>query len=237
MRPQLRAVVSGRERLGSQRIRLTFSGDEVAAFIRLEAAQAPCAWIKLIVPSSSGESVRRAYTLRMFDVDKGTFSVDFVLHDGGMMSAWAQAAQVGNAVGFAGPRIGGFTLRPEAQWIVLIGDETALPAIQTILTSLPSHLPGIVLIETDCPGEHEAFFAGPNIRLSWVRRTSYQAGADCALVQALDGVAILPGIGQAWVAGEADSVKAVRALLQEKWKLQNTTGKGYWKRDVADFRP
>lgn len=237
MRPQLRAVVAGRERLGSQRIRLTFSGDDVAAFIRLEAAQAPCAWIKLSVPSSSGDSVRRAYTLRMFDLDKGTFSVDFVLHEGGVMSAWAQAAQVGDAVGFAGPRRGGFALCPDSEWIVLIGDETALPAIQTILTSLPPHLPGIVLIETDCPGEHEAFFAGPNIRLSWTRRTSHQPGADCALVEALNSVEILPGTGQAWVAGEADSVKAVRGLLQEKWKLLNTSGKGYWKRDVADFRP
>lgn len=237
-RPRLHAVVTAREQLSPARIRLTFSGDDVAAFIRAEAAQAPGAWIKLFVASSNGDSVGRAYTLRKFDLGKGSFDVDFVIHETGPVSSWAQAAQAGDAVAFAGPRDGGFALRPESQWIVLIGDETALPAMQAILANVPSDLPGIVLVEAERPGEHEAFSVGRKIRLSWHRRTQGPSGAGHALVEALDSLAILPGPGQAWVAGESGSVMAVRTLLHEKWKLDKTdiSAKGYWKNGAADFR-
>ncbi|NHZ99499.1 siderophore-interacting protein [Massilia sp. CCM 8734] len=233
-RPRLRAVVTAREQLSSARIRLTFGGDDAAMFIRAEAAQAPGAWIKLFVPRPAGDSVGRAYTLRRFDLGKGSFDVDFVIHEAGPASSWAEAARPGDRVAFAGPRDGGFTLMPDAQWLVLAGDETALPAIQAILAHVPADLPGIVLIEADRPGEHEAFFAGPLMRLHWVAR----GPGDDALAKALDGLARPPGAGQAWVAGEAGGVVTVRALLHEKWALDgnHVRAKGYWKRGAADFR-
>lgn len=237
-RPRLHAVVSVRKALSPGRIRLTFSGADVAAFIRTEAAQAPGTWIKLFVPCTNGGSVGRAYTLRQYDLGKGTFDVDFVMHETGPLSSWAQASQAGDAVEFAGPRDGGFTLRPGSHWVVLIGDETALPAIQAILASVPIELPGLVLIETDHPGEHEAFFVGPNIMLSWVKRTQDRSGAAYPLVEALERQVILHGPGQAWVAGESGSVMALRTMLNEKWKLEKTdiSAKGYWKSGVAHFR-
>lgn len=236
-RPRLRAVVSGREALSPGRIRLTFSGADVAVFICCDAARAPGAWIKLFVPRAGG-MVGRAYTLRRVDLAKGSFDVDVVLHDSGPLSSWARSAQDGDAVEFAGPRDGGFILRPESQWIVLIGDETALPAIHAILASVPVRLAGTVLVETDHPGEHEAFFIGPNVRLRWIRCAPDRFSAGSPVLAALDREAILPGAGQAWVAGEAASVAAVRTLLHEKWKLANThiRAKGYWKSGVAHFR-
>ena len=236
---RLYAVVSAREQLGAVRIRLTFAGADVAAFIRNEAAaRTPGTWIKLFVPCANGDSIGRAYTLRQFDLGKGSFDIDFVIHETGPLSSWARTAQPGDAVTFTGPRDGGFALRPESQWIALIGDETGLPAIQAILANVPSELPGIVLIETDHPGTHEAFFVGPNIELSWVRGTQGWSGAIPALVEALDRQETLPGPGQAWVAGEASSVMAVRTLLLEKWKLDkiDIRTKGYWKRGIAHFR-
>lgn len=238
LRPRLRAVVSGREVLSPGRVRLTFSGADVAVFIRLEAARVPGAWIKLFVPCPHSGMVGRAYTLRRIDLGNGTFQVDFVLHETGPLSSWARSSQAGDAVEFAGPRDGGFVLRPESRWIVLIGDETSLPAIQAILASVPAHLAGTVLIETAHPGDHEAFFIGPNVRLRWVRSAPVRFSPGSALIVALNSDAILPGSGQAWVAGESASVAAVRLLLLEKWKLATThvRAMGYWKRGVAHFR-
>lgn len=224
-----------REVLGPGRIRLTFGGPHVAPFIRLQAARTAGAWIKLVVPCPHGAMLGRAYTLHRTDPATGTFDVDFMLHESGPLSSWARASQTGDAVEFAGPRDGGFLLRPQSQWIVLIGDETALPAIQAILASLPGHLDGTVLIETEHPGRHEPFFIAPNFRLRRVR--SARDGLH-ALVAALGSEAVLPGSGQAWVAGEAAAVAAIRTLLQEKWQLAPTHIRtmGYWKRGVAHFR-
>lgn len=236
--PRLGAVVSGREDLSPGRVRLTFSGTDVAVFIRREATRVPGAWIKLFVPCPHAGMVGRAYTLRRIDPGNGTFDVDFVLHESGPLSSWARSSQAGDTVEFAGPRDGGFVLRPESQWIVLIGDETALPAIQAILASVPAQLAGTVLIETEHPGQHEAFFIGPNVRLRWVRPAPFRFSRGSALVASLSDEAILPGTGQAWVAGESVSVAAVRLLLHEKWKLATThiRAMGYWKSGVAHFR-
>jgi NADPH-dependent ferric siderophore reductase len=238
VRPQLPAVVTGREQLSTARIRLTFSGDDVATFIRNEAAQAPGNWVKLFVPSSNGEIVGRAYTLREFNLGKGTFDIDFFTHENGPASSWASSAQVGDTVTFAGPRDGGFTLNPVSDWLALIGDETGLSAIQSIVTNLPPDLPGIVLIEVDHPGEHKPFFVDPNIQLHWIRRTHNMPGTGGALVKSIDNMEKLSGFGQAWVAGESSSVMAIRAFLQEKWKLdkKDIRTKGYWKKGVAHFR-
>ncbi|MCX7221128.1 MAG: siderophore-interacting protein [Burkholderiales bacterium] len=238
VRPQLPAVVTAREQLSRARIRLTFSGDDVATFIRNEAAQAPGNWVKLFVPSSNGEIVGRAYTLRKFDLCMGTFEIDFFTHENGPASSWANSAQVGDTITFAGPRDGGFALNPISEWLVLIGDETCLSAIQVILSNLPSDLPGTVLIEVDDPDEHKPFFVGKNMKLQWIKRTHNPLKTDDALTKSLSNMEKLSGFGQAWVAGESSSVMVIRTFLQEKWKLdkESIRTKGYWKKGVTHFR-
>ncbi|MDO8651310.1 MAG: siderophore-interacting protein [Undibacterium sp.] len=238
VRPQLPAVVAAREQLSTARIRLTFSGNDVATFIRNEAAQSPGSWVKLFVPSSNGEIVGRAYTLRKFDLGKGTFDVDFFTHKNGPASSWANSAQVGDTLTFAGPRDGGFSLDPISEWLALIGDETCLSAIQVILSNLPSALPGIVLIEVDDPDEHKPFFVDQNMKLQWIKRTHSPLGADGPILKSLDNITRPQGRGQVWVAGESNSVKAISTFLQEKWKLdkESIRTKGYWKKGVAHFR-
>jgi NADPH-dependent ferric siderophore reductase len=83
--------------LNARRIRITFGGADVTAFVRMGAAQMPGNWIKLFMPTPAGGSAGRAYTLRTLDLEAGTFDVDFVIHKTGAVSLWAQAAQVGDA--------------------------------------------------------------------------------------------------------------------------------------------
>ncbi|MEB0138755.1 MULTISPECIES: siderophore-interacting protein [unclassified Undibacterium] len=238
VRPQSAAIVTAREQLSAARIRLSFSGDDVATFIHNEATQAPGTWVKLFVPAANGEIIGRAYTLRQFDLSKGSFEIEFFTHQNGPASSWAHSAQIGDSISFAGPRAGGFSLHPASAWLALIGDETGWSAIQAILTTLPTDLPAIILIEVEHPDQHPPFLVGPNMQLHYIKRTHQQLGADQALVSSLDELEIPSGSGQAWVAGESSSVMAIRKFLQEKWKLDKTDlhTKGYWKQGESHFR-
>jgi len=70
----------------------------------------------------------RDFTPRHFDASTRTLTLGFALHDAGPASAWAASARVGDVLGFGGPR--GSRLTPDNfDWYLLVGDETALPAI------------------------------------------------------------------------------------------------------------
>lgn len=87
----------------------------------------------------------RTYTIRRIHAQQGWFEVDFVLHeDAGPGSRWAAQATKGQQIGLSGP--GGRTASP-AGWMLLAGDETALPAIARIGEALPAATTGVVIIE------------------------------------------------------------------------------------------
>ncbi|GAB2477600.1 hypothetical protein GCM10027082_30960 [Comamonas humi] len=123
--------------------RITVGGSGIAEFLHMEGIDEAAAWVKVFLPSGEG----RAYTVRSVDFQAGTLDLDFVLHgtgpDSGPASAWAWASQasVGEPVGIAGPRSGGFLLPGNARWVMLAGDATALPAIQSIASCLPASTP------------------------------------------------------------------------------------------------
>ena len=237
-RTKLSATVSAHMQLNPRRIRITFSGVDVAAFVRLGAAQIPGNWIKLFLPTPAGGSVGRAYTLRKLDLEAGTFDVDFVIHKTGAVSLWAQAAQVGDAVTFAGPRDGGFNLRPDTQRLLLIGDATALSAIQAILSHVPSDLPVEALIVLEHPTEHETLAAGPHVRVHWISSAEDAPGEPGALENAFNQLPAWLDPCQVWMAGESSTVVAARRLLDERWAMEETRihSKIYWKRGTSHFR-
>ncbi|RFO96655.1 hypothetical protein DIC66_11565 [Rhodoferax lacus] len=235
---KLSATVSAHVQLSAKRIRITFSGVDVAAFVRIGAAQLPGNWIKLFVPTAAGGSVGRAYTLRALDLEAGTFDVDFVIHNTGAVSLWAQAAQVGDAVTFAGPRDGGFSLPSHTQRLLLIGDATSLSAIQAILTHVSSDLPVDVVIAVEHPGDREALVAGPQVHMNWVCSPDEASGESDELQSILNSLPISLGPCQVWMAGESRTVVAARKLLSERWPMEEARihSKIYWKRGTAHFR-
>lgn len=237
-RTKLCATVSAHMQLNPRRIRITFSGVDVAAFVCMGAAQMPGNWIKLFVPTPAGGSVGRAYTLRKLDLEAGTFDVDFVIHKTGAVSLWAQAAQVGDAVTFSGPRDGGFSLLPDAQRLLLIGDVTALSAIQAILTYVPSDLPVEALIVVEHPTELETLDEGSHVRVNWISSTEDAPGESDGLENAFKNLPASLGPCQVWMAGESSTVVAARRLLDERWALEETRihSKIYWKRGTSHFR-
>jgi NADPH-dependent ferric siderophore reductase len=132
--------------------RVTLGGDELAGF----PGDGPDQRIKLFFPmpgqrrpamprASSGgpvwppgepRPVIRSYTVRRFDAAAGELDVDFVLHGAhGPAAAWAAAAEPGDWVGVSDPG-GRYRPDPTAQAHLVIGDESALPAIATVLEAL-----------------------------------------------------------------------------------------------------
>lgn len=72
--------------------------------------------------------------MRRYDAVAGEVDIDFVIHDGGRASTWAQTAPVGSTIWVAGPPRG-IQIPDAFTWQAYLGDETALPAIARRLPS------------------------------------------------------------------------------------------------------
>ncbi|RZJ06521.1 MAG: siderophore-interacting protein, partial [Haliea sp.] len=79
----------------------------------------------------------RDYTPRHHDAAAGTLAIDFALHEAGPATQWALQAQPGQTLTMGGPR-GSFILPTAFDWHLLVGDDTALPAIARRLAELPA---------------------------------------------------------------------------------------------------
>ena len=105
--------------------------------------------------------IARSYTVRSFD---GTeVAIDVVVHSAGVATAWALACAPGDPIWLAGPKMG--MLLPEStDWLLLAGDETALPAIARCLEELPSGMPAQVIVEVDGPESEQDLQAPDGVR-------------------------------------------------------------------------
>src|SRR3954465_11412459 len=121
--------------------------------------------------------VTRTYTVRSWDPVGGELTIDFVHHgDEGLAGPWAAAAAPGDRIQFFGPG-GGYAPSPEADWHLLVGDESALPAIGAALTRLPAGAPALVFVEVEGPAEQQTDLAlGEGVSVVWVHRGSARAG-------------------------------------------------------------
>jgi NADPH-dependent ferric siderophore reductase len=175
----------------------------------------------------------RSYTARHQDLAAGRVEIDFVLHGDGPAAAWAGAAVPGSLLAIGGSAALGE--RP-AGHLVLVGDETALPAISRILAAAPPTTTGVALIEVADRGEEQSLVAPPGVEIRWLHREGTPPGESTALV---DAVAALDRPGGddlfAWVAAEVAVVRAIRADLRARWGLGRAQHHaiGYWRRGHA----
>ncbi len=225
------------ERVTPRLVRVTVGGDELAGFesagtdqnvmlyfypddvelpepLTLEAARAM--W-------SQARPLTRTYTIRRHDPEAREVDFDFVLHEAaGPASDWAREAAPGDRLVFVGPSPA-YRPDPAADWYLLAGDETALPAIAAILDALPAGAVTRVFAEVEDPSEEQPL-PGP---VTWVHRRT--GGTLAAAVAAAD---LPPGRVEAWLAGERSSMVELRAhLLGERGfdrrAVRPTT---YWRR-------
>ncbi len=169
----------------------------------------------------------RTYTVRAHDEQTGELTIDFVYHgDEGLAGPWARNAHPGDLLRFAGPG-GAYAPGDGADWHLLAGDESALPAIGAALEAMPAGALVHAFIEIDDPAEEQALSTKADARITWLHRC---AGAD--LVAAVRALEFPPGVGQAFVHGEADFVKQLRRhLLDERGLRKDLLSiSGYWRR-------
>ncbi|MFF3276160.1 siderophore-interacting protein [Streptomyces chrestomyceticus] len=203
----------------------------------------------------------RSYTVRAHHPGTGTIDIDFVLHgtatvsgpdsgsDGGPVSGsdggsangpatrWAHLAAPGDTLGMFGPSA--YFARPvplgTADWMLLAGDETALPAIGTLAEWLPEDARAVAYIEVADAADEQTFDTRGDLTVHWLHRGTGPAAPGETLVEAVRGARFPAGSVFAWLAGEAGAVRALRRHLVEDRGLdkRDIDFTGYWRRALT----
>ena len=212
-------------------LRVVLTGDELAGFTSL----APDDHIKLFVPGEHGEIERRDYTPRHYDERTGELTIDFALHDAGPATQWARTARPGDTLEIGGPR-GSAVVSLDFDWWLLIGDETALPAIGRRIEELPEGVPVTSIVAITDAGEEQQFTGSAAHRAIWVHRPAEQADDPAPLLNALADLSLPPGDGFVWIAAEAQVARAVRRQVVDVMGQppQWLRASGYWLKGQAD---
>ncbi|PUA18509.1 siderophore-interacting protein [Glaciimonas sp. PCH181] len=173
--------------------------------------------------------IARDFTPRRYDPAAGELDIEFALHAAGPATIWAAQARVGQYLGIGGPR-GSMIIPAEFDWHLLIGDETALPAIARRIEELPDNMRVAALIEVAQPSAHIAFDSKPNVYIEWRFRNAADPRAD--LLSALREMHIPEGEGYVWAAGESTLIRAVRQHLCIERGIDKSRirAASYWKR-------
>ena len=232
--PTHRVTLTGVERLTPNMRRLTFEGDT----LRTMSVPLPAQWLKVVLPGAAGETgANRAYTVRRFYHGWGAMEVDFVLHgDTGPASAWARRAEVGDIVHLGAPR-GGHKVDPYARWRLLAGDETALPAIASILEALPDDdVPTRVVVEVPSLDDVQPLRRSAMTEIQWLAREEQRSRPGSLLADRISGLSLPVAMGQVFLAGEGIAVRTMKQDLARRVPQADMEAKGYWLLGQADHR-
>ena len=217
--------------------RITLGGPELAGFVSLGSDDP----IKLLYPQNAAEQAAlesptfaikgdgpqpamRDYTPRRYDLKIGELDIDFVLHGDGPASTWAEQAQVGQHLYIGGPR--GSMIVPDIfDSYLLIGDETALPAIGRRLEELPAGRKVLAVIEIADAAEQQALQSAADVEIIWVMR-----GQD-DLLDVVRNLTLPSGALYSFVATETKLSRQVRRVLLDTHKVNEEYLKavGYWR--------
>jgi NADPH-dependent ferric siderophore reductase len=214
--------VARAEALGPHMRSITLTGEALDSFVSASFDD----HVKLLL-EIDGEIVRRDYTPRRYDAARRELTIEFDLHADGPAARWAAAARPGQRVAVGGPR-GSFVVALDHDWHLLVGDETALPAISRRLEELPASTRAIVVLRVADPADRRPLPTAAHLQLQWV-------DSDTALLDAVRALVLPPGEGYAWCAGEASVMAALRrVLVDEKGHDRRAIrAAAYWKRGAA----
>ncbi|GAA4170700.1 siderophore-interacting protein [Gryllotalpicola koreensis] len=234
-------------------VRVTFGGDD----LRRLPLRGYDQWFRLFLPRVDGETdfdavpaqfglggylryltarsgtrpPMRNYTVRELRPDAGELDVDFVAHgDAGVAGPWAQRAVPGERVALI-DQGRGFDPLADADAVLLVGDESALPAIGGILRDLPRETTGRAIVELPSPADIQPVAAPAGVEVSWVARADPHARPGAlALAAVRDCLPERPATLHAYLAGEqslvAESRRHLVSLGVPKARIVFT---GYWK--------
>ncbi|MGP9021815.1 siderophore-interacting protein [Streptomyces sp. BR1] len=172
---------------------------------------------------------QRTYTVRTWDAERDELTVDFVVHgDEGLAGPWAARAQVGDVIRFVGPG-GGYAPDPAADWHLLVGDESALPAIAAALERIPAGALVHAFVEVAGPQDEQEIRTPDGVSVTWLHRGETAVGDQ--LIAAVRELAFPEGDVHAFVHGEAGFVKDLRRHLRLDRQIprDRLSISGYWR--------
>ncbi|MCY1397691.1 NADPH-dependent ferric-chelate reductase [Pseudomonas fluorescens] len=220
--------------------RITLGGPELAGFVSLGTDD----HVKLLFPQNAEQAAAletlvlgagkdngplpemRDYTPRRYDLDALELDIDFVLHGDGPASTWAAQAQPGQFLHIGGPR-GSMIVPDMFDSYLLIGDETALPAIARRLEGLAANRRALVIVEVENGKEQQVLESAAEVNVIWVLR---EGGKD-HLLSTVRQIQVPTGSLYAWVATESKVSRQIRRVLLDEHGLDEQFVKavGYWK--------
>ncbi|KPM52248.1 FAD-binding protein [Frankia sp. R43] len=171
----------------------------------------------------------RTYTVRAWDPVSRELTIDFVWHgDRGIAGPWAATVTPGAEILFNGPG-GAYSPGADADWHLLAGDESALPAIAASLARVPAGVPVHAFVEVAGSQDEQSLDVPDGVEVRWLHRGERPVGA--LLVEAVTALELPAGTGQVFVHGEAGTVKALRRLLRVERGLppEWLSISGYWR--------
>lgn len=192
------------------------------------------AYIKLIFPQGEdNRPLMRTYTVSVQRDNE--IDVDFALHDvEGPASTWARNTQVGDQilVGGPGPKK---LINNDADWFLLIGDMTALPAITVNLAQLPDDARGYAVLEVTTEADRQTLKKPENLDIHWVINAEPNADSS-PLLEHTKTLTWLNGQPAVWAACEFNSMRALRQFFKVERPIPKTHLyiSSYWKVDNTE---
>jgi NADPH-dependent ferric siderophore reductase len=245
-KPPRRATVTSVSPVTPRLVSVLVTSDELDGF----ANAAPTSHLKLFLPPAGAERlllpeagpdgawtwdpdeslrpVVRTYTPRRYDPATRTLEIQLVLHGTGPASDWAGQVKVGDEVGVAGPG-GRFVLDEEASRWWIAGDESALPAVATLLDALPATATADVHLEVQDADDVIKLPSAATVNLAWHHR--YDSRDYSAALEAAARDADLADGTRIWVACESGKMRDIRRYLtrQRAIPVSQLVTRGYWR--------
>jgi hypothetical protein len=169
----------------------------------------------------------RTYTVRRHLADTQQVEIDFALHDeevAGPASPFAASAQIGDLIGLSGPAASHRRSPAENAWKLVIGDETALPAIDALVESLDPGERAVVYAEVDDHLEEQRWKTVGDVDVHWAHPDDGSGERFAVLADEIGKATFDRGPMFAWVAGEASAVRSLRRHLVEDRGIDKAGG-------------
>lgn len=224
-RPQVVLEVIEKQRITPTMLRVILGGEQ---FEKLNRNDFTDKYVKLLLPDPASDLVppydleqlraedpaslpaKRTYTVRRWMEAKQQIALDFVLHGqggaDGIAAAWADSAVPGDAVALHGAG-GGYAPDPDAGFHLLLGDQSALPAISAALEAMAEGAEGLALIQIEHAEDRQVLAHPDGVEVRWL------IGEPEDLHAALLDLELPGGDVQVFAHGERGVIKDIRRNL------------------------
>ena len=222
--------VTAVDRLTPHMVRIALRGDDMADFI----SASPDDHLKVLIDGPEGERQMRDYTPRRFSCEDQTLLLDFAVHDAGPATQWALDARPGDQLNIGGPR-GSRIIEGDIRNWLLIGDETALPAIGRRIEEASADTQFTTVIAIPGPDDRQTFDTAAKVNSVWIYRPVADAAKAEPFMKVIEDVTVTDDTF-VWIAAEGLVTRGLRQhFLDTRQHPPNwLKAAGYWVKGQAD---